>query len=94
MWPWAKGDLSVHTAPCSSEVPLYPGGPGSPRGQPGIGVCVAVLPGAHELGRGKGPWGGFGIGPQSFRAGWRGSSASWWAASLPLPFLLWECLSF
>lgn len=26
------------------------------QGQPGIGVCTAVLPGAHELARGKGAW--------------------------------------
>lgn len=58
----AKGDLSVHTASCSWEwgawlgVPLHPGGPGSAQGQPGIGVCTAVLPGAHELARGKGAW--------------------------------------
>ena len=58
----AKGDLSVHTASCSWEwgawlgAPLHPGGPGSAQGQPGIGVCTAVLPGAHELARGKGAW--------------------------------------
>lgn len=46
---------SVHTAPCSSEAPLCPGGPGSPQEQPGIGVCVLCYLEPMNWGGAKGP---------------------------------------
>ena len=46
---------SMHTAPCSSEAPLCPGGPGSPQEQPGIGVCVLCCLEPMNWGGAKGP---------------------------------------